>query len=139
MKRIYRILTIATGASEGGEPNPAFAKGDPADHATGYDIAVTFNPNASPSEMYTVTPANEPSALTEEELFLLRNFEAEFDIEEYFKVRSREEVIEYLEKARDVEGFDFGATRQATSDKIEAAIRDATIATAEVENPTPPF
>lgn len=141
-----RILTIATGASEGGEPNPAFAKGDPANSVTGYDIAVTFNPTASPSEMYTVTPANEPSPLTEEEQAILSNFEGEFNIAEYFRVRTREEVCEYLDKARDTEtSFNYGApfSRNQTSsaDVIEAELKNASleVEAKETEVSAPPF
>ncbi len=119
-----RLFSIATGSVDGGVPNPDFAKGDPADVEKGYDIAVDYRRNVSPSEMYSVTAANNPSPLTDEEKQLISDFEVDFNIEDYFKIKTRDEIIEYLYNVREADGFSHGANK-STSDIIEAELQTA--------------
>lgn len=119
-----RVYSIATGANDGGVPNPDFAKGDPADVEKGYDLAIVYRRNVAPSEMYTVSAANNISPLKDDEKQLISDFEVDFKIEEYFKIRTREETIEYLTNVREADGFPHGANK-STSDIIEAELQTA--------------
>ena len=112
-----KILLIAgVGATSKG-----FAMGDPADEENGFDLLCMYHADKPGTQRYELQPARESSPLTEEEKTLTEDAVV---LNDYYKILTRDEIIEKLTKIYDDSSFDSGGG--GGKDFVEGATQKAT-------------
>ena len=127
-KTAFEKILLLAGASD--EADADFTRGDPADESSGYDVKLIYHADKPGTQRYEVQAGLKESPLTEEEV---ETVSESMDLEEYYKIRTRDEIIEHLTKIHESEGGRGGdsSSKGITSDianmmnKVESSMNFA--------------
>ncbi len=92
--------------------NPKFSMGDPTDEETGYDLLCMYHADKPGIQRYELQRGMERTPLTEEEKVFT---DESINLEEYYKVLSRDEIIEKLTKIYESDDGSFTGTDTTTT------------------------
>jgi hypothetical protein len=82
--------------------NPQFSMGDPTDEETGYDLLCMYHADRPGIQRYELQAGRQSTPVTAEEKTVL---DEAVNLEEYYKVLTRDEIIEKLTKIYEGESF----------------------------------
>ena len=97
-KTAFEKILLLAGASESADED--FTRGDPADVDNGYDVKLIYHAEKPGINRYEVQAGLKESPLTSEEQ---ETISESIDLEEYYKIRTRDEIIEHLTKIHESE------------------------------------
>ena len=116
-----RVLLLA-GAVD--SPDADFTRGDPAQPDNGFDLKLAYHADKPGINRYEVQAGLKESPLTDEEKEVVSDC---MDLGEYYKVRTRDGIIEHLTKIYESDGMNESSSSSAsgTSDDIANMMKKA--------------
>lgn len=121
-KTAFEKILLLAGATDNADED--FTRGDPAGDADGYDIKLIYHLDKPGTQRYEVQAGLNTTPLTEEETETIG--ELSIDLQEYYKIRTRDEIIEHLTKIYESDGNGSGNTNtNNTSDDIANMMKKA--------------
>ena len=104
-KTAFEKILLMAGASESADED--FSRGDPADESKGYDVKLIYHADKPGINRYEVQAGLKESPLTDEETEVVSE---SIDLEEYYKIRTRDEIIEHLTKIHESDSSGNGSS-----------------------------
>ena len=113
---------LLAGASDVADKD--FTRGDPASIEEGYDIKLIYHQDKPGTQRYEVQAGLSTTPLTDEENISVADA---IDLQEYYKIRTRDEIIEHLTKIYESDGMNESSSSSAsgTSDDIANMMKKA--------------
>ena len=102
-KTAWEKILLLAGASDDADPD--FTRGDPSHEVDGYDIKLIYHADKPGTQRYQVIEGKSAIPLTDDEKTSIEN---SIDLEEYYKIRTRDEIIEHLTKIYESDGGNGG-------------------------------
>ena len=115
-----KILLLA-GAIDNADPD--FTRGDPSDPVEGYDIKLMYHADKPGIQRYQVVEGKTAIPLTDGEI---ESIQDSIDLEEYYKTRTRDGIIEHLTKIYESDGMHGagGGFANTSSENVTDGIAD---------------
>ena len=112
-----RVLLIA-----GVEGDSQFSAGDPTAEDTGFDLLCMYHADKPGIQRYELREAKTPSPLTDEEKAVIQET---VNLDEYYKVLSRDEIIETLTKIYEGDGGGSSSVQPSGNENIAGMMKQA--------------
>ena len=121
-KTAFEKILLLAGASDVADKD--FTRGDPASIEEGYDIKLIYHQDKPGTQRYEVQAGLSTTPLTDEENISVADA---IDLQEYYKIRTRDEIIEHLTKIYESDGMNESSSSSAsgTSDDIANMMKKA--------------
>ena len=110
-KTAFEKILLLAGASD--EADADFTRGDPASLEEGYDIKLIYHQEKPGTQRYEVQAGLSSTPLTDEENISIADA---IDLQEYYKIRTRDEIIEHLNKIYESDGNNESSPSGASDD-----------------------
>ena len=118
-KTAFEKILLLAGASD--EADADFTRGDPASIDEGYDIKLIYHQDKPGTQRYEVQAGLSTTPLTDEEQ---KSVAEAIDLQDYYKIRTRDEIIEHLVKIYESDNGD-GNSAGSASDDIATMMKKA--------------
>ena len=110
-KTAFEKILFLAGASDVADDD--FTRGDPASIEEGYDIKLIYHQDKPGTQRYEVQAGLSTTPLTDEESVSIADA---IDLQEYYKIRTRDEIIEHLTKIYESDGNNESSSSGASDD-----------------------
>ena len=107
-KTAWEKILLLGGAADNGDPD--FTRGDPSVAVDGYDVKLIYHADKPGTQRYQVIESKSAIPLTDSEI---ESIGSSIDLEEYYKTRTRDEIIEHLTKIYESDGINGGTSSSA--------------------------
>ena len=124
------LVEMATPPSES-DPNADFLsesyRGDPSDDKSGYDLLLKYHPDRFGGQKFEIIAGKNESPLSPEESDLVKN--NSINLEDYYRIRTRDEIIEYLtgvhedRGSQNGNGFNNNDSNSSSFDNVSADLK----------------